>query len=149
MKRYTFPKEKRLRSNRLFREVISSGQCFRDKLLTVYIAKNNSGFSRLGVSVSKSCGNAVKRNRLKRLVREVFRLNQYDIPKDYDYLVLIKRKIEQPSFELIKESFISLVLQRRWLNRKEINNWWYGHSCRFKLFIWILLRPAVSNQERR
>jgi ribonuclease P protein component len=113
MKRYSFPKEKRLRSNRLFREVISSGKCVRDGMMTIYISKNDCGFSRLGVSVSKSFGNAVKRNHLKRLVREVFRLNQHDIPTGFDYLVLIKRKIENPSFEQMKESFLSLTLQKK------------------------------------
>ena len=113
MKRYSFPKEKRLRSNRLFREVISSGQCVRDRMLTIYTAKNDYVFSRLGVSVSKSSGNSVKRNRLKRLVREVFRQHQHEIPIGFDYLVLIKRKIDQPSFEQIKESFMSLVLQKK------------------------------------
>jgi ribonuclease P protein component len=112
MKRYSFPKEKRLRSNMLFRKVISSGQCVRDKILTIYIAKNEVGFHRLGVSVRKSYGNAVKRNCLKRLVREVFRLNQDRIPPGRDYLVLIKRKIENLSFKQIKDSFLSLVLQK-------------------------------------
>ena len=113
MKRLSFPKEKRIRSNMLFRKILSSGRCFRNEILTIYTAQNDCGFSRLGISVSKSCGNAVKRNRLKRLVREVFRQNQHEIPNNYDYLVLIKKEIDQPSFELIKSSFLNLALQKK------------------------------------
>jgi ribonuclease P protein component len=113
MKKYSFSKKKRLCSNRLFRQILSSGKCARNDLLTVYASPNEGGFSRLGISISKTCGNAVKRNRIKRLVREVFRLNQYEIPSGYDYLVLIKKKIDQPSFELIKDSFLSLVLHKK------------------------------------
>jgi ribonuclease P protein component len=93
----------------LFRQILSSGKCARNETLTVYTAPNECGFSRLGISISKTCGNAVKRNRLKRLVREAFRLNQEQIPEGYDYLVLIKKKIDQPSYEQIKDSFLSLV----------------------------------------
>jgi ribonuclease P protein component len=109
MKLFSFQKEKRICSNVLFRKILSSGQSLRNELMAVYIAKNDCGFSRLGVSISKSCGNAAKRNRLKRLIREVFRQNQHDIPNGYDYLVLIKRKIDQPSFEQIKNSFLNLI----------------------------------------
>jgi ribonuclease P protein component len=78
-------------------------------MLTVYTAPNECGFSRLGISVSKTCGNAVERNRIKRLVREAFRLNQHKIPSGYDYLVLIKKKIDQPSYGEIKKAFLSLL----------------------------------------
>ena len=66
-------------------------------IIRLYVAKNDAGFSRLGVSVSKTCGNAVFRNKLKRLGREVFRLAQYDIPSDYDYLLIFSAKMSNKS----------------------------------------------------
>ena len=111
MKKYSLTREKRLRRNTQIRKALSAGKSVRDGILTIYMAKNDCGFSRLGVSVSKSCGSAVKRNKLKRLVREVFRQNQYDIPESRDYLILIRKKIDQPSFELIKDSFLRLIIQ--------------------------------------
>jgi len=131
---FSFPKEKRLVSNRQFKAVLAHGLRLstrlgegpsrsRDGLLTLYMAENDCGYPRLGVSVSKSCGNAVIRNRLKRLLREVFRQSQDRIPAGFDYLLMIshqwakkpdeaqstKEAIRKMTFEQVKDSFLTLV----------------------------------------
>lgn len=75
----------------------------------------------MGISVSKSCGNAVLRNRLKRSIREVFRLKQHDIAQDFDYLLILSHKMSknkdkdfaqkliQWSPEQISAAFVDLV----------------------------------------
>ncbi len=57
----------------------------------VYIMPNRLGFSRLGVSISARAGNAVERNRLKRLLREFFRINRATIPVVADIHITVKR----------------------------------------------------------
>ena len=57
----------------------------------VIIKENGLGIARLGVTVSKKAGNAVKRNRVKRLIREFFRLNNSKIPQGYDIVVTAKK----------------------------------------------------------
>ena len=112
MKKYTLSKKKRISGNNQFKAILADGYSARDGLLILYMSRNDCGYSRLGVTVGKIHGNAVVRNRLKRLMREVFRQNQDQIPEDFDYLLLIshkKGKENQPTFEQMKKSFLSLV----------------------------------------
>ena len=128
MKQFSFPKEKRLVGNRQFKDVLARGLRLSNGLLTLYMAQNDCGYPRLGVSVSKSCGNAVIRNRLKRLLREAFRQSQDRIPAGFDYLLMIsprwlKKSVRRtpyggtgkaarlPTFEQVKNSFLALAKQ--------------------------------------
>ena len=125
MKRYSFPKSKRLVSNKQFKAVLSGHLRFSNGLLTLYVAKNTCGHSRLGVSIKKSCGGAVVRNRLKRLLREAFRQSQEQIPSRLDYLVMmspplrrdsadsatLKQAIKKLSFEQIRASLLKLTAE--------------------------------------
>ena len=85
-----FTRLMRLRKNVDFRKVFNTRSSVADQLLVVYAMPNGLPQARLGVSVSKKHGNAVKRNRWKRAIREAFRLNQAQIPQGFDYVVLPK-----------------------------------------------------------
>jgi ribonuclease P protein component len=131
LKRFSLPKKKRLVSEQQFKAVLAHNLRASNGLLTLFVAGNNCGYPRLGVSVAKSCGDAVVRNRLKRLLREAFRRSQHDIPAGCDYVVMIspqwfKKQIDsggqkatyrQPTFEQVKASFLKLV--ERAVSKKE------------------------------
>jgi ribonuclease P protein component len=119
MKRLSFPKKKRLVSNSQFKAVMDNGRRHSNGVLTLYMAENDCEYSRLGVSVGKSRGNAVVRNRFKRLMREAFRQNQQQIPAGFDYVLMIsprwpkKSNVEKspkmPTFEEVETSFLTLA----------------------------------------
>ena len=61
--------------------------------MRLYAAPNRGRQPRLGISVGRACGSAVRRNRLKRLGREVFPLHQHEIPAGFDYVLIFTRKM--------------------------------------------------------
>ena len=122
MNKLSFPKSKRLVSNEQFKSVLVRKVCVSDRLLRLYIAENDCSFARLGVSVGKSCGCAVVRNRLKRLLREAFRQNEDKIPVGFDYLFMIspgfvkslgltdfKKAVKRVTLEQIRISMLALA----------------------------------------
>ena len=77
---YTFPKSARLLAAHHFRRVNKHGKTVGGKFLTIQICMSRHSCLKLGLTVSRKFGDAVSRNRFKRLVREAFRLTQHQLP---------------------------------------------------------------------
>jgi ribonuclease P protein component len=76
-----FGPQQRLRSKPQFDAVYASGRRIDDRFFALRIKPNGLGFARIGLAVAvKTAGNGVRRNRLRRLMRESFRLEQHDLP---------------------------------------------------------------------
>ncbi|HKQ47416.1 MAG TPA: ribonuclease P protein component [Phycisphaerae bacterium] len=90
MAKLTFPRVRRLSGEKQFASVFARRISAANRLIVVYAAPNGLGFSRLGLSVGKKLGTAVRRNRIKRLLREAFRREFSQLPQGYD-LVCIPR----------------------------------------------------------
>ena len=108
MTRYRLRRRDRLRRAAEFRRVFSQGRRQDDSILRVYACGNGLEYSRLGLSVSRRLGGALRRNRLKRLLREAFRLCRAELPVGLD-LVLIPRSPNIPSLHELCESLPALV----------------------------------------
>lgn len=86
----SFLKEDRLLKPGEFAKTRKAGRRLSTRGFTLYILPNGLGKTRLGLSVSARVGNAVKRNRVKRLTREFFRQNTGLFPESADVLVTVK-----------------------------------------------------------
>src|SRR5262245_25410209 len=106
----TFPQSHRMKTPEEFERCYARKRSVSDAVLVVYACENGLPHPRLGCSVSKKVGNAVVRNRYKRLFREAFRLTQHDMPAGVD-LVLIPRQGSEPALEAVKESLVKLAHQ--------------------------------------
>jgi ribonuclease P protein component len=87
---YTLPKSRHLRLPAEFKAVYEGRVRESRGPLTLYAMPNGLGYPRLGMSVSRKVGTAVRRNRIRRLLRESFRLLQHDLPTGYDVVVVVR-----------------------------------------------------------
>ena len=121
----SFPKASRLLANSQFRFVLAKRLNARDELLLLFARENGLDYPRLGISIGKSCGNAVVRNRLKRLLREAFRQNKHLIAPGFDFVVSmspqwvrqtretkdVKAALGAIKYAQIRDSFLKLAAQ--------------------------------------
>src|SRR5690349_20723125 len=107
MKPERFLAKYHLRRGADFQRVYDRRASASDGRLLVFVAANELGYPRVGLSVSRKHGSAVVRNRWKRLFREAFRLSRPDLPPSID-LVLIPRGAE-PELEELRASLVRLA----------------------------------------
>jgi ribonuclease P protein component len=104
-----------LRGSKDFQKVYRTGKRYEGVLMTAFVLPNNLSHNRFGVTASrKALGNAVQRNRAKRLLKETFRLKKSSLCsllKKYDWVINAKRRL--PSFKVSAaiEEFENLVLR--------------------------------------
>ncbi len=87
-------KEKRLKLNKDFRRLYARGKSGVSGCVVVYALKNKRKTIRVGLTVSKGVGNAVKRNRAKRIMRVAFDALEGNIANGYDIIIVARNRIE-------------------------------------------------------
>lgn len=101
-----------LKKTNEFKRVFSQGNRRYGKYVIVYILseqREGSGESRAGFIVKKSIGKAVQRNKIKRILREIWRLEGKELITESDVIILAKKEIAEASFTEIKQDLIRLL----------------------------------------
>jgi ribonuclease P protein component len=88
--RLTFKRDHRIRTPAQYAAVYDARVRESRGPLTLYAIPNDLNHPRLGLSVSRKVGTAVKRNRIRRLLREAFRHMQHDLPRGYDLVIVVR-----------------------------------------------------------
>ncbi|MDI6799435.1 MAG: ribonuclease P protein component [Actinomycetota bacterium] len=99
-----------LKSKRDFEKVYAQGRAIKNDLLVMLILKNGgTGQSRVGYSVSRKLGGAVERNRIRRRLKEAFRLSGLELNKSTDIVFIARRKIKGKSYHEIEKALRRLT----------------------------------------
>ena len=97
-----------LKLNHIFRRLYhSSGQA--DSYLVLYARKNRSDCNRVGITVSKKLGHAVVRNRVRRRLKEVYRLNEERFSPGWDIVVVARSRAVDAPFSALTRSYLTLA----------------------------------------
>lgn len=91
MKEQSYQRLERITNRSRFKAIYEQGVWRSSQHFTTVTCDNTQGVKRLGITVTKKTGNAVKRNRIKRLVREFFRLNKNLFPAGRDVVIMAKK----------------------------------------------------------
>lgn len=98
-----------LKNTREFQNVYQLRKSFANRYLIMYCAQNETGVTRLGISVSKKVGNSVVRHRVTRLIRETFRLNIDNILPGYDLVIVARDTVKDQGFKEVDSAFMHLI----------------------------------------
>jgi ribonuclease P protein component len=97
-----------LKLNHIFRRLYhTNGQA--NGCLVLYARKNRTSTNRVGITVGKKLGHAVVRNRVRRRLREVYRLNEDKFQPGWDIVVVARTKAINASFQTLTNNYLSLA----------------------------------------
>ena len=107
-----------LKLNHIFRRLYhTNGQA--DGFLVLYARKNRTETNRVGITVGKKLGKAHIRNRIRRRIREVYRLNEDRFQSGWDIVVVARSRALDVSFDRLTESYLSLARKAGILHGEE------------------------------
>lgn len=97
-----------LKLNHIFRRLYGTGG-YANGYLVLYARKNHIGHNRVGITVGKKLGHAVVRNRVRRRLREVYRLNESRFAPGWDIVVVARGRSIQATFSKLCDAYLALA----------------------------------------
>lgn len=98
-----------VKQNSDFRRIYRRGRSAVSGGVVVYCLKNRQGMSRLGVTVSTKLGHAVVRNRIRRRLREIYRLNEGRFRTGFDIVVVARSRAVTAEYAELEKDYLSLA----------------------------------------
>lgn len=123
LERMTVQKEYRLRNREDFSKIYRFGKSVANHQFVIYYknrhkdALGHNGF-RVGISASKKVGNAVVRNRLRRIIKEIWRKHQSQIVPHYDYIVIVRKAAVNLDYHQLEKSMLHVLKKGSFLMKR-------------------------------
>ena len=102
-------RRERINSENDFKRILRSGKRIVRNEFKIFILKNGFGYSRFAVVAGIKIGNSVKRNRIKRVIREVFRRNKTAIGNGFDIIIIPKKNLNNITYFNLKEKILNAI----------------------------------------
>ena len=109
LKRFKLEKFNRIKSKKLFQAVYKNGHSVVDTLSVLYILPSDTANVKIGLAVGKKVGNAVVRNHVKRLMREVFRVKKHEIKKNVNIVWVARKRLVAADIKIYERVFLRLA----------------------------------------
>jgi ribonuclease P protein component len=113
----SLPAIARIRNKKDFNAVFKNGKRFRGEYIDAVVANSDNDLNtpRIGISIPARVGKAVTRNRMRRLVREAFRLSRSRIQKNVDIVIIVKQGTPKTPLRDIESDFNTMLSSARLL----------------------------------
>ena len=98
-----------LTKNKEFSRIYARGKSYVHPNLVLYVAKNRLGYTRIGLTATKKVGHAVQRNRLRRQLREIYRLHEASFVPGYDLVVVARSRAIGADYAALEHAYLSLA----------------------------------------
>ena len=111
-------KRQRIKKNEEFQKAFKQGKSYANRQFVVYCLKKDQTEFRIGLSVGKKIGNAVKRNQIKRYIRQTFLELKNDVRQDMDYVIIARTQAATLDFHETKKSLEHVLKIAKVLKKK-------------------------------
>lgn len=98
-----------VKKNTDFNDIINTGRCIRNKYYSIYYKDSEDDFPKFGLAVSKKCGNAVDRNKIKRQLRNIIDDNKKLFSIKMNYIIMVRKEVLNVSYLQMEEQLINLI----------------------------------------
>ena len=100
---------KALKFNHVFRRLYRKGNSCANRYLVIYAKPNGTRENRVGLTVSAKLGCAVQRNRMRRRLREIYRLHEADFLPGYDLVVVARSAAMDAPYAKLENAYLTLM----------------------------------------
>ena len=115
---YELKKEKRVLKNREYQYVYRRGYSYVNRLAVIYVVPRPLQQTRVGFVTGKKIGCAVERNRCRRLMKEVYRLHQYELADGFDIVLIGRGYMKEENYANVEKSILQLFRRANVLQKK-------------------------------
>ena len=98
-----------LKLNHIFRRLYRSGKNAANRYLVLYCRGNGSKGNRIGITVNAKLAHAVHRNRVRRQLREIYRLHEASFVPGYDLVVVARSRAIGADYAVLEHAYLSLA----------------------------------------